>query len=92
MAGFTVFLVDDDVAVLRGLSRLLTAAGYDVRAYASPAAFLAEQDQFLSGCAILDLAMPGLDGLALHVIRSCSNGLSRCLASPARAARRHSTR
>jgi FixJ family two-component response regulator len=65
-AGFTVFLVDDDAAVLRGVSRLLTAAGYDVHAYASPAAFLTDQDQAVPGCAVLDLAMPGLDGLALQ--------------------------
>jgi FixJ family two-component response regulator len=65
-AGFTVFLVDDDAAVLRGLSRLLKAAGHDVSAYASPAAFLADQDQAVPGCAIFDLSMPGLDGLALQ--------------------------
>jgi FixJ family two-component response regulator len=63
---FTVFLVDDDAGVLKALSRLLRTKGYDVRAYASPRAFLAEHDGTIPGCALLDVAMPGLDGLALQ--------------------------
>jgi FixJ family two-component response regulator len=64
--GFVTFLVDDDSGVLKGLARLLRAAGYDTRAYASPQDFLAAYDATLPGCIILDLAMPGLDGLALQ--------------------------
>ena len=37
-----------------------------VRTYASPLAFLAEHDPDIPGCAILDLSMPGLDGLELQ--------------------------
>ena len=37
---FTVFLVDDDAGVLKALSRLLRAKGYDVRPFASAEAFL----------------------------------------------------
>jgi FixJ family two-component response regulator len=62
----TVFLVDDDPGVLKGMSRLLRARGYDVRSYASPQAFLADHDSAVPGCAVLDVAMPGLDGLALQ--------------------------
>ena len=62
----TVFLVDDDPGVLKGMSRLLRARGYDVRSYASPQAFLAGHDSAVPGCAVLDVAMPGLDGLALQ--------------------------
>jgi FixJ family two-component response regulator len=65
-SGFTVFLVDDDEAVLRGITRLLQAIGYEVRSYSSPAAFLEDQHLETPGCAVLDLAMPGLDGLALQ--------------------------
>ena len=63
---FVTFLVDDDGGVLKALGRLLCAAGYDTRAYASAQHFLAEYDADLPGCVILDLTMPGLDGLALQ--------------------------
>jgi FixJ family two-component response regulator len=63
---FTVFLVDDEGAVLRALARLLEAAGHRVVAYASPTAFLADQNPDAPGCAVLDVAMPGLDGLTLQ--------------------------
>jgi FixJ family two-component response regulator len=63
---FTVFLVDDDAGVLKALARVLRTRGYDVRPYASPQAFLADHDPAAPGCAVLDVAMPGLDGLALQ--------------------------
>jgi FixJ family two-component response regulator len=63
---FTVFLVDDDPGVLKALSRLLRAKGYEVRPFTSPREFLAQHDADVPGCAVLDLAMPGLDGLALQ--------------------------
>lgn len=63
---FVTFLVDDDGGVLKALARLLRVAGYETRAYASPQHFLAEYDPELPGCIILDLTMPGLDGLALQ--------------------------
>jgi FixJ family two-component response regulator len=63
---FTAFLVDDDAGVLKALSRLLRASGYDVRSYASPQQFLAAHDATVPGCAVLDVAMPGLDGLELQ--------------------------
>jgi FixJ family two-component response regulator len=62
----SVFLVDDDEAVLSAVSRLLRSRGYDVRPYDSPRAFLAEHDPTVPGCAILDVSMPGLDGLELQ--------------------------
>jgi FixJ family two-component response regulator len=63
---FTVFIVDDDAGVLEALARLLRARGYDIRCYASPREFLADHDATVPGCAVLDVAMPGLDGLALQ--------------------------
>jgi FixJ family two-component response regulator len=65
-AALTVFLVDDDAGVLKGLSRLLRARGYDVQAFASPQAFLAGHDASIAGCAVFDVSMPGLDGLELQ--------------------------
>jgi FixJ family two-component response regulator len=65
-SSFTVFLVDDDPGVLKSLTRLLKAHGYAVRAFASPREFLARHDPSIPGCAIFDVAMPGLDGLQLQ--------------------------
>src|ERR1044072_8054766 len=63
---FTIFLVDDDAGVLKALSRLLRAKGHDVRPFGSPREFLAQHDAALPGCAVLDVSMPGLDGLELQ--------------------------
>jgi FixJ family two-component response regulator len=65
-AGFTVFIVDDDPAVLRAVSRLLRAAAFQTRTFASPREFLAGHEPSLPGCAVFDVAMPDLDGLALQ--------------------------
>ena len=63
---FVVFLVDDDPAMLRALSRRLRLRGYETRPYASPQEFLAQHDASLPGCAVLDVSMPDLDGLELQ--------------------------
>jgi FixJ family two-component response regulator len=60
---FTVFLLDDDPAVLKAVGRLLQAAGYTTKTYCSAEAFLSEHDASTPGCAVLDLSMPGLNGL-----------------------------
>jgi FixJ family two-component response regulator len=67
-ADSTVFLVDDDSGVLKALSRLLTAKGYDVRTFCSPQLFIDQHDPSVAGCAVLDLAMPGMDGLQLQSV------------------------
>jgi FixJ family two-component response regulator len=63
---FTVFLVDDDAGVLKALSWLLRARGYDTQSFTSPQEFLAGHDATKPGCAVLDVSMPGLDGLELQ--------------------------
>lgn len=62
----TVFLVDDDPGVRRSLSRVLREAGFDVETYESAEAFLRRPDAALGGCLVLDVTMPGQDGLALQ--------------------------
>jgi len=62
----TVHIVDDDPALCRALSRVLKLQGWPVRCFASSEAFLAECDDSTSGCLLLDVQLPGLDGLALQ--------------------------
>jgi len=60
-----VFIVDDDEAVRDSLAALLMAKGHAVEAYDSGEAFLAAHRPDFRGCALVDLRMPGIDGLTL---------------------------
>ena len=62
----TVFLVDDEASVLKALSRLLRSAGLNTEAFRSPEDFLQHYDPHAPGCLVLDVAMPGLNGLDLQ--------------------------
>jgi PleD family two-component response regulator len=62
-AEFVIFLIDDDASPLRALTRLLRAAGYKAKAFASSEAFLNEHDPSEAGCIVLDLTMPRMNGL-----------------------------
>jgi FixJ family two-component response regulator len=62
----TVFVVDDEPGVRKALSRLLSAAGFAVRTFESPQTFLEKHDPSTPGCLVLDIAMPGLNGLELQ--------------------------
>ena len=61
-----VRVVDDDASVLKALGRLLRAAGFAVRTFPSPQVFLNEHDATAPGCVVLDLSMPGVDGLQIQ--------------------------
>ena len=61
-----VHIVDDDAGVRTALGRLLDGHGWSVIAHASAESFIASHDPEAHGCIILDVAMPGLDGLALQ--------------------------
>jgi len=74
---FTVYLVDDDLGVLNGLSRLLRARNYDVKPYSSPQLFLEDHDVTVPGCAVFDVSMPGLNGLELQLALTASDGCHR---------------
>ena len=62
----TVFIVDDDVVLLRALGRLLRECGFQTATYASAEDFLAQRDAAAPGCLVLDVSLPGLDGLELQ--------------------------
>jgi len=64
--GHTVFVVDDDEAVRKAVSRLLRSAGIAAVVFASPREFLAQYNPATPGCLVLDMAMPDLDGLQLQ--------------------------
>jgi two-component system, OmpR family, response regulator MprA len=65
MAEGAVLLVDDDAPIRRMLERTLAAEGYTVHAVADGGAALARVERFLPDVIVLDVAMPGLDGLAV---------------------------
>lgn len=62
----TIFVVDDDASVRRGLARLLRAAGYEVATAASAREFLEHRGGESASCLVLDVRMPGLSGLDLY--------------------------
>lgn len=62
----TVFIVDDDPSVRESLSLLLKATGHQSEAFADAQSFLDGFDAEKPGCLILDVRMPGMDGLQLQ--------------------------
>ena len=62
----TVFIVDDDPAVRDALGLLLSLRGYRSAFFADAAAFLQAWQDGMRGCLLLDIRMPGMDGLVLQ--------------------------
>lgn len=62
----TIYIVDDDEAVRRGLSALLLAKGHAVETYPSADAFLAAVPPEPTGCALVDIRLPRTSGLELQ--------------------------
>ena len=63
-----VHIVDDDEAVRESLEALLAAGGFKTRCFSSAADFLAKFDPAGAACVLLDVRMPGMDGLTLLTI------------------------
>ncbi len=61
-----VYIVDDDQAVMRSCSILLSAHGYETIPCDSAEAFLQVYDERHAACLVLDLRMPGMSGLQLQ--------------------------
>ncbi len=62
----TVFVIDDDASIRRSLTRLLNTENYRVESFASADDFLKRKPYVGRGCILLDVSMPGLDGLSLQ--------------------------
>ncbi|MGR9085918.1 MAG: response regulator transcription factor [Gammaproteobacteria bacterium] len=62
----TVRVIDDDLSVLKALSRLLHSIELNVATFASPQEFLDRFEPGLSGCLVLDVDMPNVSGLDLQ--------------------------
>ena len=62
----TVFVVDDDEAVLDSLKASLETVGFTVEVYQSGLDFLESNDPPRKGCLLLDVRMPDIDGLEMQ--------------------------
>ena len=62
----TIFVIDDDTSVRRSLRRLLSTENYQVAEFESANAFLQSEPYPRNGCIVLDVNMPGVDGMTLH--------------------------
>jgi FixJ family two-component response regulator len=59
----TIYVLDDDEAVLRSLGRLLSSANFEPVTFERADQFLAAAKGFKPGCVLLDVRLPGMDGL-----------------------------
>jgi two-component system response regulator FixJ len=66
MARETVYIVDDDAAVRDSMAQLLGMHGYETHQYADAAGYLDEAERLAPGCVLLDIRMPGMNGMELQ--------------------------
>ncbi|MDO8208133.1 MAG: response regulator [Gallionella sp.] len=65
-SGYSIFIVEDDQSVRDALGLLLGLRGYPVTLFADAESFLKAYRQEWCGCLLIDIRMPGMDGLALQ--------------------------
>jgi FixJ family two-component response regulator len=66
-----VFVVDDDVSVRESLELLIRFAGWQPQTFASALEFLSRPRECVPSCLILDVSLPGLNGLELQKRIAC---------------------
>lgn len=70
-----VHLVDDDAAIRRSVGFMLKTSGFRVESYESGADLLKSTGRLSEGCILLDIRMPGMDGLEVQQALQ-ANGVS----------------
>lgn len=66
MALPVIFVIDDDPSVRVAVRRLLLSLSHPVQLFGSAEEFLAQADASACGCVILDVSLPGMNGLQLQ--------------------------
>jgi FixJ family two-component response regulator len=61
-----VWLLDDDPSILKSMHRLLDSAGWKVEAFTDPITFLEHAAMHCPGIAVIDIRMPGMNGLEVQ--------------------------
>jgi FixJ family two-component response regulator len=61
-----VFVVDDDISVRESLELLIRSEGWEPETFASAQEFLAHPRALVASCLVLDVSLPGLNGLELQ--------------------------
>jgi FixJ family two-component response regulator len=62
----SIWLLDDDVSMLKALGRLMDSADFDVEKFSDPATFLARLEHASCRLAVLDVWMPQMSGLEVQ--------------------------
>ena len=65
-SGYPVFIVEDDASVRDALGLLLSMEGHPVTLFADAESFLKAYRPAWQGCLLVDIRMPGMNGLALQ--------------------------
>jgi two-component system response regulator FixJ len=63
--GYVIHIIDDHAAVRRSLAMLVRAEGFAAETYSSALKYLAREPNDRDGCVLLDIRLPGMDGLKL---------------------------
>lgn len=74
-SGYTVYIIEDDQSVRDALGLLLGLRGYPIAMFADGPSFLQAYRPDWCGCLLIDIRMPGMDGLTLqkHLLeKGCS--------------------
>jgi len=60
-----IIVIDDDLSILRALSRLVSGAGFEVRTFDRPSALLNSDLPKAGACLIVDIDLPEMNGVEL---------------------------